>query len=86
MGADVILRYDGEHVETSPRNGKHYTLKELSNAVNGYAECVRLIDGRHMWVNEEGRMLSLPTNSAASALAGRTIVGNVLICAAERVK
>ncbi len=86
MSADFILRHDGESVETSPRNSKHYTLKELSNAVNGYAECVRLIDGRLMWVNEEGRMLGLPVNTRASELAGRTIVGNALICAAERVK
>lgn len=86
MSADFILRYDGESVETSPRNGKRYSLKELSNAVNGYVECVRLPDGRLMWVNEEGRMLNLPVNTRASELAGRTIVGPVLVCASGRVK
>jgi len=86
MSSDCILRYDGETIETSPHNGKHYTLQELSNAVNGYVECVRLDDGRLMWVNEEGRMLNLPVNTRASELAGRTIVGNVLVCAAGRVK
>jgi hypothetical protein len=55
-------------------------LDELQRAVGGYIETLTLIPGKAvMIVNEEGRILGLPVNPAASALAGTLIVGTALI-------
>lgn len=56
------------------------TLEALQKAVGGYIETVRLrVDNAVMIVNEEGLLLGLPFNAAASALAGQTIVGAALV-------
>jgi len=55
------------------------TLTRLQESVGGYIELVRLADGCHMYVNEDGLMLNLPYNVAASVLAGRRIVGDVVL-------
>lgn len=64
--------------------GQSYDV--ISRAVGGWIECVNLrglqVD---MWVNEEGKLNSLPENPTATALfmdefgGGDFIVGNVLI-------
>lgn len=55
-------------------------LDELQRAVGGYIETLTLIPGKAvMIVNEEGRILGLPVNPAASSLAGTLIVGTALI-------
>lgn len=56
------------------------TLEALQNAVGGYIETLTLIPGKAvMIVNEEGMLLGLTINPAASALAGVKIVGPALI-------
>lgn len=56
------------------------TLEALQKAVGGYIETLTLIPGKAvMIVNEEGRLLGLTLNPAASALAGVRIVGPALI-------
>lgn len=55
------------------------TLEEAQNFVGGYIEIIYLKDGSQMIVNEEGRLFMLPQNKEASLIAGRCIVGNVLI-------
>lgn len=47
--------------------GNSYEM--LSNAVNGWLECVRLNHGIDMWVNEEGKMIdSCEYNATATAI------------------
>lgn len=55
------------------------SLEECQAAVGGLIEAVYLPEGRLMYVNENGLLLGLPVNELASAYAGRSIVGDVLI-------
>lgn len=56
------------------------TLEALQKQVGGYIETLTLIPGKAvMIVNEEGLLLGLTINPAASALAGVKIVGPALI-------
>lgn len=56
------------------------TLEALQTAVGGYIETVRLRVGNAvMIVNEEGLLLGLPYNTAASGFAGQPIVGTAII-------
>ena len=56
------------------------TLEALQKAVGGYIESLTLIPGKAVMIaNEEGVLLDLSINHAASALAGVRIVGPALI-------
>ena len=56
------------------------TLEALQKVVGGYIKTVRLRVGNAvMIVNEEGLLLGLPYNTAASGFAGQPIVGTALI-------
>ncbi|QDP63905.1 MAG: hypothetical protein Unbinned3992contig1000_19 [Prokaryotic dsDNA virus sp.] len=55
------------------------TLEECQQAVGGLIEAVYLDDGRLMYVNENGLIVGLPVNEMASQIAGRHIVGDVVI-------
>lgn len=56
------------------------TLEACQRVVGGYVEMVTLDNGkRQMLVNEEGLLQSLPVNRIASAIAGKHIVGDVVI-------
>lgn len=57
-------------------------LKVLQEAVGGFIQLLgfdNLGDRLTMVMNEEGRVFSLPPNEIASELAGRLIVGDVLV-------
>jgi len=54
------------------------SLESAQNAVGGYVERVVCPDGSILLVNEEGLLHGLPVNKEASAIAGQTIVGNVI--------
>ena len=64
-----------------PREGG---LDTLQAAVGGWVECVSFSD-YEMWVNEEGKLVGLPVNEAATAIwemeygATDVIMGNVLM-------
>jgi hypothetical protein len=58
---------------------KKPTLKEAQVLVGGYVEVVNLQNGDQMLVNEEGFLKDYPVNTEASALAGRMIVGPVMV-------
>jgi hypothetical protein len=74
MKALLINNYDLEEIEVEN------TLEALQKQVGGYIETVTLIPGKAvMIVNEEGLLLGLTINPAASALAGVKIVGPALI-------
>jgi hypothetical protein len=59
-------------------------LEPLQKAVGGYIEIMTSPD--EAWVmimNDEGRMMQLPPNFKASDIAGRMIVGDVIVCDAS---
>lgn len=55
------------------------SLKQMQDAVGGYIELVRIHDGQHMYVNEDGKRMNLPLNDNASLLAGTPIVGDAVV-------
>tara|TARA_Y100000592_G_scaffold71593_1_gene111457 strand:- start:1275 stop:1664 length:390 start_codon:yes stop_codon:yes gene_type:complete len=71
----LVLKADGDIVPL----GINPTFKEMQNAVGGYIECVRIFDGRHMYVNEDGKAMNLPPNAKASQMAGVPIVGDAVL-------
>lgn len=54
-------------------------LETLQGAVGGYIERVGITTGMVMYVNEEGLLQGLPLNVMATGMAGRHIVGNVVV-------
>lgn len=59
------------------------TLQEKQNHVGGYIEPIYLKEGSVMYVNEEGLLHNLPSNPLASIIAGKPIVGDVIITKIE---
>lgn len=60
-------------------NEKKPTLKEAQKIVGGYVELVKLANGDQLYCDEDGISKGLGLNREASVLAGRPIVGDVLI-------
>lgn len=69
----------GRPKEVMPANNTDFKLREVQKLVGGYVEVVYLRDGRIMLVDEEGLLKGAPLNRAASRMAGRPIVGNVVV-------
>jgi len=71
-----ILKVDG----TTEQMGQNPSLEELQAAVGGYIEMVRTING-YMYCNEEGKLLGLPMNLAATnmLLFDDVVVGDVVV-------
>lgn len=89
----AIRTPDGEFIYKEPKNGTDFSLEELQEFVGGCIEIVSLVDDLIMVINEEGKLLDLPFNKAATEIlwssTGSTsdyIVGNVLICESCLVK
>jgi len=85
---DALRRASQEEVDYAIRNlnlpkvvcvENEPPLEECQKAVGGLIEAVYLDDGRLMYVNEEGLRKGLPFNAMASDLAGRPIVGDVIV-------
>lgn len=85
----VLITPTGEQTRQSPADGKQFTLAELQGFVGAYIEYVSPLlsssvpTGHHLIVNEEGLLEGLAANPAASAIAGRPIVGPALLCTCE---
>ncbi len=73
-----IIRLDGSRETLTPENREVFSLKEMQGVVGGYIEFVCL-PAQVMVVNEDGLSLGLLPNPEASSLAGRPIVGDVLV-------
>lgn len=73
------IRVDGAIVPVVPSKGSKFTLKEIQDMVGGFVERLVLPDRAVMIVNEDGAPLGLPVNETASRLAGRMIVGDVVV-------
>lgn len=67
---------------------EHFALAALQKAVEGYIELVALPDCPELIlvVNEEGLPKGLPTNLAASAIAGRRLVGPVVLARRSQIR
>lgn len=87
----ILYTTDGGRRIVTPSNGTDFSLEELQGFVGGYIEIIGLGNNRLVIVNEEGKILGLPKNIFVTKIiqsAGRQdiIVGNVLICDADKVK
>lgn len=62
--------------------GREPTLEKLQEVVDGYIESVPIpgSDTGVLIVNEEGLLRGLGVNEMASLIAGRPIVGDVVVC------
>lgn len=77
----------GEHVR--PKDGKSFSLAELQEMVGGTIEIIHLPDGWWLVVNDEGKLLRLPYNLAATVIYNRKddfIVGNAVYCAPDEIE
>jgi hypothetical protein len=78
----VLIRTDGVERDVDG----HLTVESLQFLVGGYFEHVPLPDGRHMFMDEDGKRKGKPRNDKASLLfypGYDTIVGDVLILTAD---
>jgi hypothetical protein len=89
-----ILRTTGQRETVQPANGRIFTLRELQAIVGGTIAIQRLPrTGGFMVLHDEGKLLELPINEAASTLWCQNypldeypvnndglIAGDVLIC------
>ena len=89
----IVYYVSGEQKDLVPKNGKHFSLKEMQEVVGGYIEILSLPDGRKMAINEEGLIKELLVNSSATKLlegAGyppaTRIVGNALVMDAHQLE
>jgi hypothetical protein len=65
-----------EHVTPA---GRAFTLEELQAFVGGYIEGIRTVDGKMMFLNEDGKRLGLPLNQAATALTRLAAIGDYIV-------
>ena len=87
----ILFRADGTISSVRPSPGPEFSPAEVSAYVGGYLEAMRLDNGEVLYLNEEGKLLNLPLNGAATTyaklhnqryrLTSDVIVGDVLLCA-----
>lgn len=74
-----LLKADGTNLMVkSTASQVKFNLEEIQKFVGGYFEIIRA-GQRLMYIHDDARRLDLPINQLASALAGQTILGNVLL-------
>lgn len=78
---DQFIPHHGLVLEIRPDNWTDYQLEELHAYVGGYIEVVEIDADTIMVVDEEGllRPSSAIHNPRASEIAGKYIVGNVVV-------
>lgn len=87
----TLIKADGDTSEVQPASGASFTLAELQAFVGGYIQIIPV--GSALYVlNEEGKLLGLPANMAATHRAhdflfqGDYLCGAVLICAPSELE
>jgi hypothetical protein len=76
-----LIKTSGEITEVHPANGSGFTLAELQGFVGGYLEVITsarlrrdetvedpITDNSELFINEEGKLRSLPVNPVATML------------------
>jgi hypothetical protein len=81
----MLISVDGEQKEVNPV-GDTFSLQELQQYVKGLIEIVPIDDKRMAVVNEEGLLMQLPMNSVASQVAGRLLLGPVLVLSSDEIQ
>ena len=87
----LLIKSDGEVQEVHPADGNKFSLQELQGFVGGWIEHIPTNDGRHMWLDEEGKLKSKPVNFEATLFAlgiigpDDCIVGDALITEGHEV-
>ena len=88
-----IIEPSGQETEIIPKNGKHFSLKEMQDIVGGMIEMIRTNDNDYVLIlNEEGKLDELPYNSKATDLVNKCImpsdyiVGTVLYSHRKYIK
>lgn len=79
--ASLWIKADGANQTVFPAGAK-WTLSEMQAKVGGYVELIgrtELSKGKLMFADEDGLMKRLPPNEKASVMAGRPIVGDMLV-------
>lgn len=76
---EVKVKYI-EREPTLPDRPGEMSFSDCQFYVGGLVERVKLGPNRYMYVNEEGYIHQLPHNPEASRIAGKPILGNVVIC------
>ncbi len=79
--ASLWVKPDGTQEGVFPAGAK-WTLPEMQAKVGGYIELVgrtNLEGGQLIFADEDGLMKKLPANTQASVMAGKPLVGNVLV-------
>jgi hypothetical protein len=87
----VIIYADGKTQAVVPTNGRDFKLAQLKAIVGGYIKIIPTnVDDMIMVLNEEGKLLDLPYNEAATSMVNifptDYIVGDVLVCPSSMVK
>lgn len=87
----TLIKSTGEEIAISPAKGRYFKLKELQQLVNGYIETLPVATNQLMIINEEGKLMKLPINKRATAIALENcildvIVGDVIICLTNEIK
>ena len=86
-----IIYTDKEAEDYTPKNGKTFALTEMQEIIGGYAEPIRLNDGRMIIVDEDGKSKDKAVNIPATNILRRDhyttdyIVGTAIVCDADMV-
>lgn len=87
-----IIYVDKEAEDYTPKNGRTFELTEMQEIIGGYIEPIRLIDGRMIIVDEEGKSKSKAVNIPATNILRRDhfttdyIVGTAIVCDADIIE
>ena len=76
-----LIKTDGKIV----RDVDISSLKKIQNHVGGYIEYCPVDAHSFMYVDEEGLLKDRDINPKASDIAGRIVVGDVLLCLNDEV-
>lgn len=74
----TLIRSNGEVSDVTPAGGK-FSLKTLQAYVGGYIEMIPFSEDKILVCNEEGLLNNLPYNLSASLMAGRALMGDIVI-------
>lgn len=87
----TLIKADGTTREVFPKAGLSFTLQEMQQYVGGYVQIVYAPDDIAVLCNEDGKILRMPFNFAATEKYARLtglaaddyFSGDVLVCTAE---
>lgn len=81
----TVLKSDGTKTSRDFTNSSP-SLEDLQEAVDGWLEGipVKSLGRGVLFANEEGLLRGLPFNEQASSLAGRPLVGNVVVLTGDK--